>query len=300
MPVELPNVLGVVLALTASACFAGQYLCVRLGTDRGNVMDIVLLTLLTNVAIVVPLTFAIHGTPSFSPQAVLWFCLAGLSGSLLARLSMFKSVQVIGASRTAPVVAANVFFATMLAMLLFDERLTLWHAIGIVLIVVGVAVVSWEAAQDDPDRSLRELGVSLLLPLVAALFLGFEPIFVTLGLETGTPVLPGFVLMASAATAGFLGYRLLFDRIDPGLFGWSPEMKWYLGAGVASTLGIISLFSGLAVAPVVIVVPLLQTSPLLVLILSAAFLPARLERVTWPLVLAALVVVLGAAIVSVQ
>lgn len=300
MVLGVSSAVGVGLATAAAVIFAFQYLFVRLGTDGGRITDIMLVSLLTNVVVMVPLTLLVHGVPSLTTVAVLSFVAAGLSGSLLARLCMFKSVEAIGASRTSPVVASNVFFATILAVIVFGERLTAPHLLGIVLIVVGVAAISWETAHDaDPDGSVRELGLSLALPLLAALFIGFEPIFVAYGLGSGAAVLPGVAIKALAATIGFVGYLALTNGYRPEMLRWNPYMKWYLGAGITSTAGIGTYFLALEVAPVVLVVPLLQTSPLIVVVLSAVFLPQRLERVTWRLVAGALVVVTGAMLVSV-
>ena len=47
-----------------------------------------------------------------------------------------------------------------------------------------------------------------------------------------------------------------------------------------------------------VVAPLLPTDVLFTLVLSAVWLPKRLETVTWKLVTAALVVVAGVAIIS--
>ncbi|MEM4780757.1 MAG: DMT family transporter [Halalkalicoccus sp.] len=292
-------VLGIALSVLAALAFAGQYLCVRLGTDRGSVTDVMLISLVCNVVLIGPAALIVH-YPEYALTrfSVLSFVAAGLSGSLLARLCMFKSVETIGASRTSPVVSANVFFATLLAIVVLGETLTPAHLLGIVLVVAGVAVISWETATDDPERPLREVGLSLLLPLAAAAFIGFEPIFVSMGLAEGTPLLPGFAIKATVATTAFLAY-LRFSGVRPtASVRRTPELKWHLGAGVTSTVGIGSYFAALEVAPVVIVVPLLQTSPLLVVVLSAVFLPRRLERVTWRLVAAACVVVVGATVVS--
>lgn len=300
VPLSFPaHSLGIMLSVAAALAFAGQYLCVRLGTDRGNVTDVMLLSLLCNVVLIVPPAVFLHYPEfSFTRLSVLSFVAAGLSGSLLARVCMFKSVETIGASRTSPVVSANVFFATLLAIAFLDETLTPTHLIGILLVVAGVAVISWETATDDPDRPLREVSLSLLLPLSAAAFIGFEPIFVSMGLAEGTPLLPGFAIKATVATLGFIAY-LRFSGVRPtASFRRTPELKWYLGAGVTSTVGIGAYFAALEITPVVIVVPLLQTSPLLVVVLSALFLPRRLERVTFRLLAAALVVVIGATVVS--
>lgn len=301
VPVSLPlHSIGIALSVAAALAFAGQYLCVRLGTDRGSVTDAMLISLLCNVALVGPAAVLVHYPEyPFTRLSALSFAAAGLSGSLLARVCMFKSVETIGASRTSPVVSANVFFATLLAIAFLDETLTLAHLVGIVLVVVGVAVISWETATGaDPGRPLREVGVSLLLPISAAAFIGLEPIFVSIGLAAGTPLLPGFAIKATVATIGFVAYLRLSGARATASLRRSPELKWYLGAGLTSTVGIGTYFAALEVAPVVVVVPLLQTSPLLVVVLSALFLPRRLERVTWRLVAAAVVVVLGATVVS--
>lgn len=300
MPLSLPvHSLGIALSVVASLAFAGQYLCVRLGTDRGSVTDVMLLSLVCNVVLIGPAAAILHYPDyALTRLSVLSFVAAGLSGSLLARVCMFKSVQTIGASQTSPVVSANVFFATLLALAVLGETLTPTHLIGIVLIVCGVAVISWETATDDPDRPLREVGFSLLLPLAAAAFIGFEPIFVSMGLSEGTPLLPGFAIKATVATLGFVGYLRFSGARPTASFRLSPELKWYLGAGITSTVGIGAYFAALEITPVVIVVPLLQTSPLLVVVLSAIFLPRRLERVTWRLGAAACVVVVGATVVS--
>ena len=75
-------------------------------------------------------------------------------------------------------------------------------------------------------------------------------------------------------------------------------MRWYVAAGVTSAVGLLAYFAALETVPVVIAIPIIQTAPLLVIVLSIAFLPRQLERVTWRLVAAAVIVVVGATLVS--
>ena len=301
MVVELPHLLGVTLAIVAAACYAVQFLSIRVGTVDGGVVESVFITLLTNVIIVWFLIIVTTGIPSFTLAGLVWFALAGIFGSLIARTCMFKSTQIIGASRTSPVISANVFIAALLAMILFGESVTVVHAVGIVVIVAGVAVISWETAQDaDPDQSWRDLGISLALPLFGAIFVAFEPIFVTLGLGESVDVLPGVAIKVTAAWLGFAAYLFFAGRLTMETFARTRQTGWFVLAGLMSTVGIIAYFAALAVAPVVIVVPLLQTVPLIVMGLSWFLMPQRLERVTWRLSTAATVVVIGAAIVGIQ
>lgn len=294
---------GAGLATIAAVCFAVQFLCIRLGTDDGTVADAVLITLLCNVGIVVPLVVIIHGGAVwrlFTPTAVVAFAAAGVAGLCLARVSLFKSVEQIGASRTSPVVASNVLFATLFAYAFLGERVTPTHLLGIGLIVGGVALLSWETTSRGEANagSWREQGVTLAYPIAAAVLIGIEPIFVTIGLAEGTTVLAGLAAMMLAGTLGFAGYWLA-SRTTLQVRGTDAALRWYLAAGLATTVGFTSYLLALETATVVVVMPILQTNPLLVLLLSALFLPTRLERISRRLVVAACVIVLGATIVSV-
>jgi drug/metabolite transporter (DMT)-like permease len=296
------TLVGAGLATVAAACFAVQYLGIRIGTDDGAVLDAVLVTLLCNVAITAPLVAVLYdGTlhELYTPTAVAAFAAAGIVGIWLARVCMFTGVENIGASRTSPVVASNALFATVFAYGFLGERVALAHLVGIVLVVGGVAILSWEAAAAGDDaRSLRAAGADLGYPVAAAVLIGIEPVFITVGLAEGTPVLAGLAVMMLAGTVGFVGARVASGtslRIRPD----DPALQWYLVAGVAATGGFVAYFLALEAASVVVVMPILQTNTLLVIVLSALFLPARLERVTWRLVGAACVIVLGATIVSV-
>ncbi|WP_083861151.1 EamA family transporter [Halobiforma nitratireducens] len=295
--------LGILLATIAAVGFAGQFLFVRLGTEDGDVIDAVLVVLLVNVGLLVPPLLAAYSPPYvdlFTPVSFVSFAAAGVAGMFVARLAMFRSIEAIGANLTSPIVASNVLFATVFAVVLLEERLTVIHAAGIVLIVAGLAVASWDTAESTgADRSIRDLGTTLALPLVAAAAIGIEPIFISIGLADGTAVLPGIVVMAGTATVGFVGYLGVSESVRR-VRGSGPELKWYLSAGVATTVGFLSYFAALEVAPVVVVMPFLQLTPLLVVVLSIALLPSHLERVSWRVVAAAILVVIGATFVSIS
>ncbi|MWV41367.1 DMT family transporter [Natrialba sp. INN-245] len=295
------SLLGVGLAIVGALAFAGQFLFVRLGTDEGEVGNAVLIVLLCNVALVAAPTVILYSPPYsalFTPTSFASFAAAGILGMFVARLLMFESIQRIGASLTSPVIASNVLFATIFAVALLDERLTAVHFAGIVLIVVGLAVVSWEtAASTNTSQSIREAGAPLALPLAAAVCIGLEPIFVSTGLAAGTAVLPGLTVMAGTATVGFAAY-LVVTRSVRRISLRSASTAWYVAAGVSTTIGFVAYFAALEVAPVVLVMPLLQLTPLLVAGLSVVFLPRRLERVTWRVGASAFVVVVGATAVS--
>ncbi|MEF8841499.1 MAG: EamA family transporter [Haloarculaceae archaeon] len=311
MSLAVPGVAaGALLAVLAALGWAGQYLFIRLGTRTGSVTDAMLVSLACNAALVVPavavLYYPEYGLTLRSTAA---FAGAGIAGSVLSRVAQFEATRSIGASRTAPVVSSTALVSALLAVLFLGETLTVLHLAGIVLIVGAVAVISRETARDDGTvESLSDAGAYLLLPVLAAVTLGVEPILLKFGFAAGTPTFVGLAVMLSAAAVGYAAFVAARDgppALSPssvaaadGEGGTDANLRWYLGAGVAGTLALVGYFAALAVAPVVVVVPILQAAPLLVVGLSAVFLPQGLERVTPRLVAAAIAVVVGTVVVS--
>jgi len=180
---------------------------------------------------------------------------------------------------------------------LLGETLTAVHSAGIVLVVVGVGVISYDSARDGDEATLRDAGAALALPLVSALALGIEPVFVKTGLSEGASPFVGLAVMSTSATIGYVAYAWGTDAVTLPEVRSGP-MALYVACGLGSTVALAGYFASLALLPVVVVVPIFQTAPLLVLVFSAAMLPRRLERVTPRLVAAAAVVVAGTTIVS--
>ena len=292
------DVLGVFLAFLAAAGIAGQVVFVRIGTEHGTANDALVVVLLTNIFVLVPLAL-ITGYPDFqlTTRAVLAFIGAGVVGTMLGRAFYYTSIKRIGASRTEPIKASVPLYAALIAVLILGETLTPVGLAGIVLIVAGVAVISWESTSNPGASAATARPVDLLFPLIAALFFGIEPVFAKVGFAEGTSVLVGLAIKTVAATIGFAAYLRYRDTLPSPRSLRTGNTRWYLLAGLSNTGFLLAYYSALSIAPVVLVAPIMQLSPLLVVVLSAVFLK-RLERVTPRLVAASLIVVAGAVAVT--
>lgn len=293
------TIVAILLSGGAALANAITQLFVRIGTEEGRASDAVFVVMIVNLIVLVPAILLLY-YPDYGLTRRSWlaFVAAGILGTLLGRAFTYTSIDRIGASRTAPIVASNALVATVLGIVLLDESLTAAHAIGIVLIVCGVAAIAWETGHENPENlSRRELLIGLLIPFGAAVAYGWEPIYASYGFEEGTPAPVGLVVKTVSATLGFALYlrwqntlpdpRTLFD-------GW-----WFVLAGIANTLFLLGYYVALSIAPVNVVVPIIITQTLFVVLLSALFMPQRLEAVTWKLAVASTVVVVGVVLVSV-
>ncbi|MFB6078021.1 MAG: EamA family transporter [Halarchaeum sp.] len=287
---QLP--LGVLFAVIAAVGLASQAVCVRVGTDAGKSTDAVLVGLATNVAITVPLAAALY-YPRYhvTPLALASFASAGVLGSMFGRAFYFEGISRAGASRAEAVKSSQSLHAALLAALFVGQSLTLGHLAAILLIVAGLVLLASDSA-DDPltGRSLSPR--TLVFPLLAAFFFGLEPVLATVGFEAATPALVGVAVKTSAALLGYVGYRWWRTGL-PGRETLDANTRWFLAAGVANTGFVVAYYSALAVAPVGVVVPIVQTSPLLIVAVSA-FALREYERVTPRLVAAAITVFVGA------
>jgi drug/metabolite transporter, DME family len=291
------SALGVVLAVLAACGLAAQALTIRLATREGRANDALLVVIGVNVVVLFPLALVLDPTPTLTPRSIAAFAGAGIVGTILGRALFYEGIKRVGASRAEPVKASMPLHATVLAVLFLDERVTGAQLIGIALIVIGIALVSREQAATDRAAGEETPWHGLLLPLAAALFFGMEPILASIGFEEGTSVPMGLAIKTAAALVVFVGY-LRWKRALPTRASVPPgALKWYLLAGVASTSFLLAYYAGLAVSRVSVVVPIMQTSPLIVVAVSAIVL-RQVETVTPRLVAAACVIVSGGITVT--
>ncbi|MDT3435959.1 GRP family sugar transporter [Haloarcula sp. 1CSR25-25] len=292
--------LGIALALVGALLIAVQVICIRIGTTTGSSRDALVVVLVVNLGVIVPLALVVHfPTYPLNTVALLSFVCAGFVGTVLGRAFQYAAIARIGASRCEPIKASQPLHAALLAVVFLGESLSLVVFGGIVLIVVGIALMSRVSTRrfdrEYDHVSWRGLG----LPLAAAFCFGVEPIFAKIGITAGTPPLIGLAIKTIAATIVFAAYLQARNTLPTSFLMASPSMRWYVVAGVANTLFLLVYYLALSIAPVALVVPLTQTSLLFVLVLSVAFL-RDIERVTPRLVVATVLVLVGTVLVAVS
>lgn len=295
----LPNetVLGVGLAVCSALAWAAHYLFVRMGMEESELGDVVLVAVVSQVLVVVPIAVTVTRDHGLTPETIALFAAAGLASGLFGRVFQYASTRRIGASKTSPIVASAGLVSAILAVVLLGESVTPSHVLGILLVVVGVAVTSWETAIGGTN-AWDTAGKAFVYPFLAVLFYGVEPILVKVGIERGTPGLVGLAVMAVVAAATFFAYRRTRGPVAVNAILAGPGTYWAILAGAVGALAYVFYVTALSMAPVVIVLPLFQTTPVLVAGLSLAFMPRHLERVSVRLLAGAATVVVGATLVS--
>ena len=151
----------------------------------------------------------------------------------------------------------------------------------------------------------RRQSSGYLFGVLTALCWATSPVFIRKGLAGLPSSYWGVTVGLAAATAVYLVWLFSHMARRPERQRYpsqiSPAIKAALLfqalAGVAAALGTLGRTMAIQLAPVVVAIPLAQTSSLFTLIFAPLILGRHIERVTFKLILGALLVVAGSALV---
>ncbi len=288
---------GVALAVLAAAGLAGQTLSIRLATRQGRSSDVLLVVMFVNLALFVPAAAVLESEPVITGRGVLAFAAAGIAGTMLGRAFFYAGIKRVGASRADPIKASMPLHATILAVVVLGEQVTALQFGGILVIIAGIALVTWEGSAADRTTGSDMPWFGLALPFAGAFFFGLEPIFASVGLGEDMSVVVGLAIKTIAAIITYVLFLRLRNELPTLVDVRTADLRWYVAAGFANTGFLVAYYVGLTVSTVGVVVPIMQTSPLLVIAVSAVLL-RNVETVTPRLLAAAGVIVAGGITVT--
>jgi drug/metabolite transporter (DMT)-like permease len=279
------------MALAAALSYATCTIAAKRGMQHSTPVTVTLVSLAIHTTTLWTAVFLTGGIPPVAPLAVILFIVAGTLQPII-RLFTYSGIHYVGASRGTTLRGTHPLFSTTIAILVLGEQAGLAVIAGTILIVVGIALISWQ-----PESQLASFHWwHLAFPLGAALLAGIvHPIRrYALGLSNHPLFFAALVGLVSLLwLGGYLsvsthGERPVWNRRSLGPF---------LFAGTFETLGILLGITALSYGPVVLVSPLIATSPLWVLFGSLLFLRG-IEKIALRTVLGALCVVSGTIAIS--
>ncbi|MEF8801008.1 MAG: DMT family transporter [Halolamina sp.] len=265
----------------------------------GSSLQASLVVVLVDSSLYLVALAVLRGGGAFSgltTETLVVFLLAGVFGTALGRLATFTGVDRVGASVNSAGVSARPLFATILAVLFLGEAAALSTAVGVVVLVIGLATLALAKGGDISGWEPYEL----LFPIAAAGCFAIGNVLRRYGLTSSDVTsLEAVALNELAALVVLFGYAVAGGRL--GEIRNSPRETWgyFAGSGVITAVALLSLFAAFRhpEGTVAVVDPLAATAPLFTTVF-AYFLLGDLERVTRGVVLGAALVVLGVALVT--
>ena len=271
--------LGALYAALGAFTFALNNATLRRGVLTGTVMQAMAITVPVGGAGFLALAIAAGALPSllaFPPIAAAWMAGQGIMHFLIGRFFNYRASQLVGANLSGPVVQLQVAVTMLLAVLTMAEPFTGLQLIGAVLMLAGSFATQRRSAKKDlpipayPSR--KEPGRSLafaprylagyFFSSCAAIAYGISPLMVRLAFANAPQagVIAGGVIAYAAATVIF-SLLLLSPGVRQDIHGLKREnAPWFFYAAVLVTVSQGFVYASLAVAPLMVVTPILQLS----------------------------------------
>ncbi|MGE5215602.1 MAG: EamA family transporter [Chloroflexota bacterium] len=231
------------------------------------------------------------GIPEYQNTALTVFVGLGLLQSGISLLT-FIGLQKIGTSRSQPLRNSYPLWSALIAVVVMHERASLAVLVGTLLVVVGVVLIFWKPESTLPNYRAWHVMYSLGAGFLAGLAFPLRRYGLTISNE---PIFFSFVV-AVVSLLGAVPY-LFWKRANQRLV-WQPKgVLHFLISGFCEALGALLTLVALTNARVVIVSPIVATTPFFSLVISLVFLRGK-ERVTGLTILGTVAVVAGTVAIA--
>ena len=302
--------LGAVLAVLSAATFALTNAIGRRGVITGTPAQGMVISMPVGLLFFLAVAFLAGALPTvsgLSMAAIASLSAAGVLHFVVGRYCNFRSSQAAGVNLTAPVMQLNVVVTLILAVAILREPCTMLQLAGAILMVAGSLVTqsASQPASADKPSDLREftprIAVGFFFASIAALMYGTSPIIVRQALDDAgalTGLAGGSIAYAAATVVVTLG--LLIPSLRRNVMNVSGEnARWFVYSGIFVAAAQGFLYSALAVAPIMLVIPLLQLS-LVFRFLFALLLNPHHEVFGFLIVFGSVISIVGACAVSIE
>jgi drug/metabolite transporter (DMT)-like permease len=322
--------LGILYAALGAFTFALNNVAMRRGVVTGSVLQGMAMTVPIGGLSFLVMTVAFGELGQlvvFPTVALAWLAGQGIVHFVIGRYCNYKSNQLMGVNLAAPVVQLQVPFAMMLAVVTLHEKFTVLQLFGSGLMLGGSFITQSNtgkgkkasgsspaaapipampprklpaAPEPNPEQTFRPRVFSgYIFALGAAMCYGGSPLMAREAFLNA----PG----ASTAAGGCLAYTaatLFFSLIllKPG--SWTDirgtkreNLSWFLSSAVLVAISQAFVYASLAIAPLMVVTPILQLSLVFRLMLSQ-WINREHEVMNVAVLVGALTAVLGSILVS--
>jgi len=251
-----------------------------------------------------------------------WMAGVGVLHFVFGRYYNYRANQGAGTNLTAPVIQLQVVVTLALAVIVLKEPCTALQVLGGVIMLAGafitqrqrpgIAIAASAVSKQNDARSapaesaprtarfVPRYAEGYLFASLAALAYGTTPVMVRSALHHAGPssAILGGVIAYGAATATITAILLLSAPLRRNVMTLKREnIRWFVYSGVLVALAQGFFYSAVAIAPIMLVMPLLQTS-LVFRLFFAMWLNPEHEMFGAQVIVGAAISIVGACTVS--
>lgn len=282
--------LGVVFACLAGMFFGALNITMRRGLARVQDVDAGSVVIASVALVLIAATTVAAGAADFDARELWPFLLIGLAVPGASQLAVVHAVRAAGASRAGILFGMAPLASALIAIVAFGEPVRAPLVAGTLLVVAGGVALAWERV-----RPLEYRAYGAVIAVGVAVLFGIRDNVARAAGEDidATPLAQSTAIMLGAAV--LLAANLARQR--GAIARTRIALLPFAASGVLTALAQATLFEALDRARVTVVAPLAGTGVLWTVVFAALFL-GRSELVGRRLVLVALFVVAGGALVG--
>lgn len=267
-----PILMAALIALLVSANFGLAGHIQHLGSDTMDARNGTLVNVATTVALLFLLTPFFMRPATLLSEGTLYFIAIGFIVPALSITVTTMSVKRIGPGLTSGLAATSPVFAMSIAILFLGETVTLRILAGTAIVIGGIMMIAFRSKIRGVNWPLWALG----LPLLAALTRGIAHPLTKKGFETLPSPLTAALISSCVSLMVLSAVHVATGQRLP---SWNPGYWWFALAGVINCIGIVGLGIALDMGEVVVVSPIIATTPAFTLLLG--YFVFRREVITW-------------------
>ena len=317
--------LGAIFAILSAASFALNNAAARRAVVTGTPTQGMALTVPIGVLaflLVAALTGELTRLAAFPQSAIAWMTAVGLLHFLFGRYCNYRANQHAGANLTGPVIQLQVLVTLALAVVVLHEPCTALQVIGGTVMLAGSFItqsqrlsaptaakaakakspLATEAHVPPAPKFVPRYAEGYLFALLAAFAYGTTPIMVRTALRHAGPssAILGGVISYGAATAAIVLMLVFWTPLRRNVMDLKRDnIPWFVYSGVFVAMAQGFLYSAVAVAPIMFVMPLMQLA-LVFRIIFAMWLNPEHEVFGWKVIAGSAISILGACTVSID
>lgn len=293
--------MGIVFGLLTALCFAASAILARIGQRHRLDDDGLFMTVLVNVLTLgVVALFAI--APLWNTAGIVALMAGGVMGAVGGRATNLRAVRLIGPSRASAFITGTPVVAAVSGWIVLGEALTPVEALGGAIVIGGLLwLIKARSSITVAAREAVPPPLShYLIAAVAPLFFGLAFVARKWGLARYDSTIIGAFIGAAAAFVVVILIDMLRGKLRERVGMNLREVPWwFVGAGIAMTLALLSQFTAFTYLPAWVVGILQSTQGIWVIGLSLLFLRGE-ERIDGALVGSVLLVAVGVVLISLQ
>ncbi len=284
------HVTSILWALTASIVLAFQGVVISVFLKRIGILAVCIFTNAVNCVVLGLVGFWTYQDGEFDWIGLGWFSLLGITAYSYGRFVYYKALSTIGPPRLTTLMSTSPLLSLGLAVLFLSERPGLFVLTGTALVILGVALVSYE-----PDKN-QWFHKGIIWGFASALSMGLSTFIRKKGLDA----FPNTAL--TIAWGNLIGIPVLMSLrsfVHPSLFVWGGRYV----VVVVLLMGVLNaanqVFMNLAVlhGEVSVVSPIITSSPIFSLLLTALFI-RNVEKIKLTMIIGIFFTVFGMIAIS--